>query len=351
MSVKQAYDFPLPGFWSNHAVAEYVCDLDGRRYLLRQLDQFMLFRLAERNCVEHTFFVPYRRSALRGKPGVSIRDGSSVPPLRQALTPPIYSQKMFAEQIANGEHGRVALYSCPEARDCSPLLFFRQDGTGFFPDFHTANGYSAHEPTEQVDFVWHENAQGIAVGADILTADWPQMEALCREVFIGQVWPRMKDPFVSFADTPDAPLVWKCGSQQELFHITHCIFHTHPGEWTALEAHVNQPWLTQNHCISVIYEAEMQQRAGGVPTKHWPKRIRALCHLAFQHNTFTGYKWEYHRYEGRTRRQGYKAKPLGQGCSIAPPSAHERAEALLTLWDWLEDKVTEEQRRAYLGVE
>ena len=323
MSVKPAYDFPLPGFWSNHAVAEHVCDIDGRRYLLRQLDQFMLYRLAERNCVEHTFYVPYRRSAMRrndvlAKPGVSIRDGSSVPPIRQALTPPVYSQKMFAEQIANGEQGRVVLYSCPEARDCSSLLFFRQDGTGFFPDFHAANGYSAHEPTEQVNFVWHENAQGIASGAAILTAGWPQMEALCREVFIGQVWPRMKDPFVSFADTPDAPLVWKRGSQRELFHITHCIFHTHPGEWAELEAHYARPWAVEDHSIHLHYQAEMAEHRGGTLQK-WPKRIHNLCAIAFRHNTFTGYKWEYLRYEGRTRRQGYKASRLIQSCIVAPP--------------------------------
>ena len=334
MSMEQAYNFPMPGFWSDRSVAEYVFNIDESRYLLRQLDAYMLYRVVKNNCVEHTLFVPYRQFK----------------PLKNPQTAPLYSQKEFAEQISAGANGRVALYACPEARDCNPLLFFHQNGTAFFADYNTANGYSGHESAEEIKFAWNGNARGITNISDILEVPWPQLKALCHDVFTTQVWPRMSNPFVSYAELPDAPLVWKCGSQEELTHITHCIFHTEPDEWADLEARDGRTWQIENHCIPLAYAAEMLRRPGG-PPKHGSERIRALCRLAFQHNTFTGYEWHYHRYANRKRQKCYKAKPLEVVCRIAPPSAHERAESMLTLWDWLKGKVSENRRRAYLGME
>ena len=327
MSVESAYDFPLPGFWSDRAVTEQVCDIGGKRCLLRQLGDYLLYRMADNDRVEHTLFVPYRGSGTRQ-----------------------YSKEVFANQIGAGENGRVALYSCPQALDCSALLLFRQNKTGFFLDYQTANGYSAHIPTEQVDFSWNGLPRGIASGKDILTVKWPQLEALCGDVFTAQVWPRMKNPFVRAADLRDARLAWKCGSQEELARLTHCIFHTQPGDWAELEAQDGRAWLIKNHCIPLTYKADMPQRPGG-PPKYGVSRIRALCRLAFQYNTFTGHEWKYQRYANRERRKSYKATPLELTCRIGPPSAHERAEALLTLWEWLEGKVKEKQRRVYCGMD
>lgn len=355
MTVQSAYKFSLPGFWSDRTEAELVCDLNGRRYLLRMLDDFVLFRLADDNRVEHTFFMPFRGPTVRStdtftKSDVWTRSGSSIALLRGGLGPPVYMEEVFAEQIARGEYGRVALYSCPEARDCSPLLFFWPDGAGFFLDYDTANGYSEHEPEELVEFAWEGTAQGIADSVDILTVQWPHLELLCRNVFTTQVWPRMKDPFVRNADLVDAPLAWKCGSQEELIRITHCIFHTQPGEWSEIEEQSGMEWRIVNHCIPLFYAAEMEPHPGG-PGVQWTGRIGALCKLAFRYNTFTGHKWEYNRYEGKTRRECYRVKPIQLTCRLAPPSAHERAESLLTLSEWLEGKVSEEERRAYLGLE
>ncbi len=358
MTVESAYDFPLPGFWSDRAVAEQVCDIDGTRYLLRQLDEHVLYRVSDRNCVEHTFFVPYRTASGRKRSGSrqpaetntrTSRHRYNALAARIRKPPRMYSQSVFTKQISKGENGRVTLYCCPDARDCNTILFFRQDGTGYFLDFHTANGYSRHEPTEQVDFVWDGTRYDIAGGAGILTAKWAQLEPLCHEVFTKQVWRRMKNPFVRYKKTPDAPLVWQRGSQEELFRISHCIFHTQPGDWSELELQAPDKWTIENHCFGLIYVAEMEASAGGA-SKDWPERIRALCDLAFQHNTFTGYQWVYSRYN-KSRRKSYTMQPLTLTCRIAPPSAHERAEALLTLWDWLEDKVSEAERRAYCGVD
>ena len=326
MRVESAYDFPLPGFWSDRAVTEYVCDIGGSRYLLRQLDTYLLYRKADNNCLEHTFFVPYHNTQNA-----------------------VYSQQVFAEQMKKGENGRAALYTCPEARDCTALLFFRQDGTGFFPDFDSANSYCAHEPKEVVPFEWKEIAREIASNLDILTAQPRHITALCHKVFTEQVWRRMKDPFVRHTDLPDVPLTWKCGSEAELTRLTTCVLHTQPGEWAMIQAQEGM-WSDENDFLPVVYQAKMLKRPGG-PSSVVSKRIQALCRLAFQHNTFVGHEWKYQRYVSRKRSKSYTAKPCELLCYIAPPSAHERAESLLILWDWLEDKVSEDERRAYLEMD
>ena len=375
MSIESAYDFPLPGFWSNLTGAEQVYEIDGARYLLRQLGEYLLYRRADNNCVEHTLFVPYRntRNDVRDENAVTLslweddvqeaadfQDGSESTDFETPLTPPVYAQSVFAEQIASGESGRVALYSCPSARDCTVLLFFRQDGTGFFLDYHAANDYSAYEPTEQVNFVWDGAAYGIADGAEILTVKCEPLELLCRDIFAVQVWPQMKDPFVSYLATPDALMVWECGSEAELKRITTCIFHIQAQEWAELMTYadpfdweyddVSDPFGEEHDdIVRMSYVSKREQHPGG-PAIRWTRKISELCRIAFRFNVFTGHKWEYSRYLGHTRRKSYELQPLKLEFPITPPSAHERAEALLTLWDWLEGKVSEAERQAYCGV-
>ena len=364
--MESAYDFPLPGFWSDLTGAEQVFDIGGARYLLRQLGEYLLYRRADNNCVEHTLFVPYRSAQLSlweedvQEPSLS-QDDSDAYDFEKPLTPFVYAQSVFADQIARGESGRAALYSCPAARDCNVILFFRQDGTGFFLDYHAANGYSAHEPTEQVNFVWDGTAYGVAKSAEILTVKWELLELLCRDIFVVQVWPQMKDPFVSYLATPDAPMVWECGSEAELKRITTCIFHIQAQEWAELMTYadpfdweyddVSDPFGEEHDTIVRMgYVSKREQYPGG-PATRWTPEISELCRIAFRFNVFTGHTWEYSRYLGHTRSKSYKLQPLKVEFIITPPSAHERAEALLTLWDWLEGKVSEAERRAYCGVE
>ena len=60
----------------------------------------------------------------------------------------------------------------------------------------------------------------------------------------------------------------------------------------------------------------------------------------------------------RQYRRGFHYEDLPDWCGnqcilfveVDPPSAHERAEALLSLAEWLDDKVSEEEKRDLLQL-
>ena len=341
MKINIAPDFPLPGFWSDRACAEAVYEFDGQRYYLRQMDKHILYRTADRNSVEHTLYVP-----CRAMPGTPLR------PLRKnekTWTPAEYPEEVFREQIRAGQNGRLALYACPAARDCMAALFFAPDGTGKFLDYYTTNNYSAHDAGQALDFFWGGVTYGIENYADILTCEWEKLLPLCVEVFMEQVWPRMRDPYVSYAELPDEPSGFTCGSYKELEHITRCICHADAGMFVD---------TAEQTSAIVEYHANTSKVQGGLEARGYKFNsiplsagAASLCRLAFTHNKFDGGTWKYSRYRENTRLKSYHLEPAKLFVHAALPSAHERAEALLTLYDWLEDKVSDRERQHLLGLD
>lgn len=284
MQINIAADFPLPGFWSNHACTEAVYEFDGQRYYLRQLDRHMLYRLADNPAIEHTLFVPYRAAGVDAGPSAM---------MAPALTPAMYPEAVFAEQIRTGQNGRFALYACPQARDCLAALFFCPDGTGRFLDYNTANGYSAHETGDCIEFLWEGSRYGITATTDILGCAWDKLLPLCEDVFLNQIWPRMKDPYVSYADFPDEPFQFTSGSEEELKHITRCICHT--DEVLLTDETIGRYYL--------LYYAHTSQQAGGADKNLKNPRLKRLFALAFEANSFTGGTWVYSRYRENQRKK------------------------------------------------
>ncbi len=341
MRVDIAPPFPLPGYWSDRACAEVVYEFDGQRYYLKQMDKHMLYRTAERNSPEYTLYVPCQ--ARPDTPANLLNENES------ARAPTVYPEDVFREQVRAGLNGRVAMYACPQARDCVAALFFSPDGMGKFLDYYTANSYMAHKLEESLYFLWKGGRHGIANRADVLTCDWQTLLPLCEDVFKHQVWPRMEDPFVSYAETNDEPASFTCGSCEELQHITRCICHADATLFADAE---------DTRRAAVTYHARTSRQQGGLQERprfgyRSPASLFAteLCTLTFVHNTFQGGSWNFNGYGVHSRRESYYLRPAVIMIDAAPPSAHERAEALLTLYDWLEGKVTESERRRLLRLD
>ena len=74
--------------------------------------------------------------------------------------------------------------------------------------------------------------------------------------------------------------------------------------------------------------------------------------LIFTHNEFTGSEWQYTESSviGLDTHGPVRELPSELFLEIYTPSAHERAEALLSLSDWLDGKVSEEEKRKLLQL-
>lgn len=77
-----------------------------------------------------------------------------------------------------------------------------------------------------------------------------------------------------------------------------------------------------------------------------------LLTLIFTHNEFTGSEWQYTESSviGLDTHGPVRELPSELFLEIYTPSAHERAEALLSLSDWLDGKVSEEEKRKLLQL-
>ena len=342
MKINIAPDFPLPGFWPHHESAEHVYEFDGQRYYLKYLDKHLLYRTVERNSVEHTLYItkPLHGVTL-DEPG--IKDGKK-------WSFAEFHENFFTQQVQAGHSGRLALYACPAARDCVAALFFASDGTGKFLDYRTDSYYRSHEVQQTLPFSWEGVKYGVPTHADILACEWETLLPLCEEIFLRQILPRMNDPYVKYEDTPDEPLGFTNGSREELEHITRCICHADAKLFEEME---------EDSPVVVTYTAPTSRRRGGLDEEQFNSKYpqqgavaRKLCQLAFTNNAFKGKAWQRGKDDDtRSRRSKYHLRPATVVVEVAPPSAHERAESLLTLYEWLEGKVSDADRRQLLGLD
>ncbi len=265
----------------------------------------------------------------------------------------------FVAFTPGGRYGRLRAY-----------LYLRPDGTGYFRGIYCDNWLDE----EPIEFTWQPAELALRATRDILTAPIvrhkARWEAFCRHVLDEQIAPHFADPLVARAALIDKPLLYLCGSEAELERVTTWICHCHD----------DQDTLLANGHIAIVYISQMEGIYGGLwaidtyalpppnPNDNGfryagytdnrplcPPHLKTLLDLAFQHNTFEGHTWQPRRgrdYVKECCRKGdwQINRPVCR-TRVIRPSAHERAEALLRLFDWLEGKVPPEQQRALLGLE
>ena len=164
-------------------------------------------------------------------------------------------------------------------------------------------------------------------------------------------WYRFKNGF-RLQEEPGEPLRFLRGSQEELERITCCICHVDEEAFADV-------W--ERYSLEVRYHAATAKHNGGFGQNEpdhacawhvggnafwFGLRSERLIHLAFAYNTFRAARWP----RVWVRRSDWQLASEKLIVRIAPPSAHERAEALLYLYDWLEGKVTAKERAALLNI-
>jgi hypothetical protein len=147
------------------------------------------------------------------------------------------------------------------------------------------------------------------------------------------------------------PLSWQSGSEQDLRRLARAICHTEPDLFTTQEP------------VTAVFQAATENQRGGFlyvslqephsycwgiysSRRHTSDRLASLCDLAFRLNPSRGTHWT----GLPSDRAGMQREPIRILVSVEPPSAHDRAEALLTLLDWLDDRLHNPKKRVRAGL-
>ena len=352
-------------WWAKQAGRETVYEFDGQRYHTRQCREHILYRTDDRRDEDCTLAVP-----------CLFQHAANV----DAPTPCVYPQSVFQEQARGAQSRRFALYDCVALRGVAVLLF-APNGTGTFYDYYRYSGrpsdmspygvrqpdgsykqeagfpptgrgydYGGREAPDKIEFRWNGAAYGLQTPAAVLNCPWETLLPLCEEIVTRQVWPRMADPYVTYAQYPDLPLGFDSGSQEELEHLTRCICHA---DTALFAAERRQDYYVQYRSTTPSLDNGFYEPVGYLKDRlkgGLGEAGQRLCRLAFAHNTFHGGFWEPSGNDFSTRDVKYHLQAIQINVCVLPPSAHERAESLLALHDWLQDKVTDEERRALLQM-
>jgi hypothetical protein len=318
--IQGARDFPYVSYM----------DADGVPYLTRRIDRYILFRPPDRQVAEDALFT-------------------------QDTTP-----AGFAQAIRTRAAGRCLLHVPPCMKHEVPVsvfkdhgihgaglgiyLFFEPDGTGFALHHDLRRDKAPYNwliAIERIDFRWDSLNSGIT---DILTAPLEQVRALCDPIFEDQVASRMQDGFFDPVNLLDVPATWESGSEEELRLLARAVCITEPGIFD------------NNEPVTAVFKSSIDGKRGGflkvTRDEEYDQhlvispRIVALSELAYRLNSFSGVRWAADF--GGTRRKQKSAMRLK--IRVEPPSAHEKAEAYLTLIDWLDDKLYDSEKRARCGL-
>jgi hypothetical protein len=221
------------------------------------------------------------------------------------------------------QYGRRVIYK-PAGEWEGFALAFRPDGTGF-----------AEDTGGQTPFTWRREP----ISADELRAlTEPEIQAIARQVFEEQIAARLRDPYIVDLSQFDEKIEFVSGSRAQLVQVTRWTCHTAPELFTGGET------------IPIVYHARSDTERGGLQARQadFPPRVKTLLDLAFERNTFTGSFWEYDD-RGSRRRSDFRKRPGRVVVTVDPPSAHERAEAVLELADWLGGDVPQAEKARLLG--
>ena len=287
----------------------------GESYRLRQLDRHLLFR------------------------------GLYSPPTGDALFFSDTTPTGFAQTLRRRAPGRCIVHRKEDAYFGYYLyfyLFFESDGSGFAMHANTVKDQKRAMwavEWERVDFRWDD----IPGMAEVLAAPIEDLRERCTELFEERVNRNLRMPVLDHGDLPRTPLTWLSGSEADFRWLTKAICLTEPG-------------LMEGEApIVVVYRAEMKGKRGCFlhvergtryqGDRYTSRRLMTLCELAFRLNPCTGTEW-YDRSSSYSNHRQLQESALRLKIEIDTPTAHEKAEAYLTLLDWIEDKLHDPGKRA-----
>jgi len=293
--------------------------LKGESYRLRQLDRHLLFR------------------------------SLYSPPTGDALFLSDTTPAGFAETFRRRAPGRCIVHR-KEDEYCGYYLyfylFFETDGTGFAMHANTAKDQKRAMwavEWDRVDFRW-DDLPGME---DVLAAPVEDLREPCTRLFEERINRNLRMPVLDHGDLPRTPLTWLSGSEADFRWLTKAICLTEP------------KLMDAEGPIVVVYRAEMKGRRGCFlhvergtryqGDRYTSRRLMTLCELAFRLNPCTGTEW-YDRSSSYSNHRQLQESALRLKIEIETPTAHEKAEAYLTLLDWIEDKLHDPAKRARCGL-
>ena len=142
----------------------------------------------------------------------------------------------------------------------------------------------------------------------------------------------------------DIPLVWQSGTEEELRWVTRTICLTEPDLFDSKET------------VTAVYRAATDtkrcgflyvERRGTYLREHYvTPRLMMLCELAIRVNACRGLRWiDPFGNSAKLQKEAIRIR-----VTMAPPSAHEKAEATLTLVDWCDGKLFDPRKRERCGL-
>jgi len=142
----------------------------------------------------------------------------------------------------------------------------------------------------------------------------------------------------------DIPLVWRSGSEEELRWVTRAICLTEPNLFVSKEM------------VTAVYRAASETKRSGflyverrgvhLREQYVSPRLMTLCELAIRLNACRGVRWiDPTGNSGKLQKEAIRVR-----ITMVPPSAHEKAEALVTLVDWCDGKLFDPRKRERCGL-
>ncbi len=172
------------------------------------------------------------------------------------------------------------------------------------------------------------------------------------EDWLSRFWYRFKNWFRTKPGAEE-PLRFLCGSEEELRRVTMWICHVRPhlfdaGKKITVDYWSPSPEKAGGGAIEGFWDDDWYLHIDVVPTSEYEFSWQ-WCSLVFKHNAFAGFcRLAAHPYFF-SRRHVVEIQ-INLKVIVHPPSAHERAEALLALSEWLDGKVSEEEKRELLQL-
>ena len=167
------------------------------------------------------------------------------------------------------------------------------------------------------------------------------------------MWPG--SPGLSNSKTPrnlPIPLAWQSGSEEELRRLTRAICHTEPdlfrGE-KVVTVHYRLGTHRKRGAFLSIVQSEAKPTAWHSDTPYFSRRTTSLCNLAYRLNSGFGSRWAT---SGGRPADGLdmQIEALRLQVRVEAPSAHDKAEAMLTLFELLGDRLHRPEKRAWIGL-
>ena len=179
----------------------------------------------------------------------------------------------------------------------------------------------------------------------MLATDPEALQFFCSTLFETRINPFLENPYIYPANLANIPHTFETGSETELRYLTTMIVQSEPGLYAECDAPITVIYRAKTPTKRGYMQAVLQEEESVVSG-----RLQSLCDLALRLNTFTGLQHQSGK-DNDNRLRSFHKKVHQIEVAVPPPSAHECAESLLMLNDWLMDKVRPEKRERLLGLD